>query len=258
MLNKKTFVKIVSSAIIISLAGSFNTLAASAAVQKSNKNQSEVNVVLKDGDKSIVEMSNKKTGEKAYIVTLKKEVINKDTKVKTNKSILKSLDNLDAQAKVDRLNKLEVSGKIDNNIEVGTKTEFQIVSTEEQAKELTTTSKSNATYLASSNFWHNSYVEDYSSWAGHGYHIHLSSTDASYVVNMGWLSSDAVIAALGEAGVYTGGTAIIIGAVVTGAIVTVGWKEANSDGSLDIWSPDSMRNQNGSTLIKVGSNWYYI
>jgi hypothetical protein len=251
MLNKKTFVKIVSSAIIVSLAGSFNTLAASAAVQKSNKNQSEVNVVLKNGDKSIVEMSNKKTGEKAYIVTLKKEVTNKDTKVKTNNSILKSLDNLDAQAKVDRLNKLELSGKIDNNIEVGTRTEFQIVSTKEQANELTTS-------LASSKFWHNSYIQDYSSWAGHGYHVHLSSTDASYVVNMGWLSSDAVIAALGEAGVYTGGTAIIIGALVTGAIVTVGWKEANDDGSLDIWSPDSMRNQNGSTLIKVGSNWYYI
>jgi hypothetical protein len=252
---KKKLVKIVSSAVVLALASNFGTLTASASVQNNSKNQSNVGVkskvISKNGDKAIVEVTNKETNEKAYVVSLKKEVMNTNSKIGTDKSILKSLEKLDGQAKVDFLNKSEVSKKIENSIAVGTRTEFQIVNTEEKANALTVS-------LASSNFWHSSYVEDYTSKLGHGYHIHFSSTDTSYVTNMGWVAADGVAAALAEAGVLTGGIAIIVGAVATGAILTVSWAEANSDGSIDIWSPDATRNQNGSTLVKIGSRWYFI
>lgn len=143
------------------------------------------------------------------------------------------------------------------------KTYFSLYETESEALRAVSAKSDNSySTMNTSNFWHGSYIQDYTSWAGHGYHIYLSARDASYITNVGWVACDGIAAGLALAGALTGGAAIVIGAVATIAVLTVYWKEQNNDGSLEIWSPDSMR---GSSLplpgvkfgtAKIGSSWY--
>ncbi len=118
-----------------------------------------------------------------------------------------------------------------------------------------------------SSFFHGSYIEDYYSWAGHGYHVHLSSRDASYITSMGWLSADSIAGALAALGIISVGVAVLIGFIVTASVLTLYWIEQNNDASLDIWSPDKLRNGipgfgilPGTRLgtVKVGRHWYPI
>ncbi len=140
------------------------------------------------------------------------------------------------------------------------KVQFGIYSNEEEAIQ----AYDEVTTFAIDGFWNNSYIEDYYSWAGHGYHIYLSARDASYITNMGWISGDTLIGMIGGFGIITPWqTSLLIG-IVSAAVITLYWREQNADGSLDIWSPDLLRafptapNIPGAKLgtVKVGNHWY--
>lgn len=108
-------------------------------------------------------------------------------------------------------------------------------------------------------FWHGSYVEDYWGYAGHGYHIKLAPVDVSYITNMGWVVLDSFVGVLAALGLISGGWAAAIGFIVVAAVLTVAWRETNGDGTMDIWSPDAFRSfVKGSSLVQVGSHWYWF
>lgn len=129
----------------------------------------------------------------------------------------------------------------------------------------TATSGGRTLLMARRGFWHSSYVEDYYSWLGHGYHIHLSSRDCTYVEGMQGAAAAALAGGLAAASIVTGGAAVVIGAILAGAILTLYWRESNSDGSIDVWSPDILRLSfirltPGVSVgtSKVGRHWYPI
>ena len=145
------------------------------------------------------------------------------------------------------------------------RTYFYFYSNKEQNKFDKSSILSAQDVFSKSTFFHNSYVEDYTSWLGHGYHIHFSARDASYITNLGWVGADVSSALLVYYGVLTGGIGIVVGAVATVAVLTFYWVEQNDDGSIDIWSPDILRPNSIENLTggavdagtdKVGNHWY--
>ena len=122
--------------------------------------------------------------------------------------------------------------------------------------------------VQASYFWgHGSYVESYWDYStGWGKHVKLVPVDRTFVQDTGL----AVCALLGAALVATGVMTAFAAAVVCGAIAYIIvyrlWSEGNSDGSFDLYSPDSLRNDhnpvyNGDYLgrYKTGmGNWLNI
>ncbi len=113
-------------------------------------------------------------------------------------------------------------------------------------------------------FWHSSYVESYWNTSdSFSKHVHLTPIDATYITNVGWISADTLAGALIATGVVTLGTGLVIGGIVTLAIISYAQFASNSDGSFDIYSPNSYRVDNTSVspgqylgYARAGTGWW--
>lgn len=113
--------------------------------------------------------------------------------------------------------------------------------------------------IASTSFWHGSYIEQYGNSITGGIYIHFSATDASYVANVGTLAAGAIASVLGL--LLSPAASIILGALVAIAVQTFYWYEQNSDGSLDISVPFANIATMillGNVYMKIGDHWYTI
>lgn len=129
-----------------------------------------------------------------------------------------------------------------------TRTYLQFADTLTEAQQVAATKPNSntttavATTESTSYFWHNSYIENW--WNllnGYGYHIYLSPVDTSYVTNVGWVVADTLAAVLVATAVVTAPVGLVIGGIVTVAVLTTSWLLQNNDGSIDIYSPDKER-----------------
>lgn len=205
------------------------------------------NTTKDDKNVKLVKVKNKESDLETFMIVITDK--EKSVKIKEKSKYVDPNMSVDDIMKNDKKSDYSYSNRV----------EFGIFSNEAEAMEVFT----EFTTSASTGFWHGSYIEDYYSWAGHGYHVHLSARDASYVTNLGWVAVDSIAAALVYIGAVTGGVGIVLGAIATVAVLTLYWAEQNDDGSLDIWSPDAFRGNSalpGASLgtIKIGSHWYPI
>ncbi|SFR09717.1 hypothetical protein [Desulfoscipio geothermicus] len=97
-------------------------------------------------------------------------------------------------------------------------------------------------------FWHYSYIEDYYSGGILNYHTHLSPTDVAYVQNVGIAIADTLSAVLVATGIVTGPVGVVLGGIVTIAILSYFQYATNPDGSLDINAKRTDLNINDTTV----------
>ncbi|MBW7475606.1 hypothetical protein K0T92_12685 [Paenibacillus oenotherae] len=119
---------------------------------------------------------------------------------------------------------------------------FENADSIEQAKRIAATPSPELTKGASGiqalskvSFWHGSFIEEvWSWWWGDGWDIHISSTDVNYITNLSWVGADSLAAYLAATGVISNPAAVVVGGILTVAILTLSWSLQNNDGSIDI------------------------
>jgi hypothetical protein len=233
---------------------SLNIFAQNSTIQNTTKEQ--INCIYSDESSSVIEI-NTKDDQTIYFAIDKSNILN-EAASPTNNTYNKKMDN----SIIEQDSIIEQEGMINKKLDDPSKYQYS-----NRVYFNFYNSKSDAigaakSLMSSPMILHGSYIEDYTSWAGHGYHIYLSARDASYITNLGWVASDTLAGALAYFGIITSGVAIVLGAMATVAVLTLYWGEQDDDGALQIWSPDSMRSVKvpmaniGLGTAKIGNNWY--
>lgn len=255
---KRGFRKFVSVALSIVLLAT--STAASFAETAPSSSDVKVEVISKEKGGTISKVVNA-NGSTVYVATKAEKVKNNyDT---TSESQMIATLSEDMKSKIKESN-------TNSDKQAGTRTNFGFASSLSEAESIlsdmnfqlskkTESQTSEVSPMSRGYFWHGSFVEDYWGYAGHGYHVYLAPVDVSWITNMGWIAGDSVVAALVATSVVTAGTGVILGGIVTAAVVTWSWYEQNNDGSLDIWSPDAFRSSTrGNSYVQVGRHWYWL
>lgn len=180
--------------------------------------------------------------------------INMDKVIKQNNVILNSNSNMvkNNVNNIERNNQFEYNDDTLNDILVET-INFSFYESEEDAKSaideyniegeqyeestpLLSATSTSPPYM-NTNFWHGSSIKLYYSVTnGYYYKIHLSAVDCNYIISMSWLIVGTIVTLICLCtGIIGSVIAILIGAVIVGAIITYYWIYQNSDGSLDIY-----------------------
>lgn len=158
--------------------------------------------------------------------------------------------------------------KSKEEVVVGQRTYFRFATNFAQAREIADGMVSSKESLEPeeerSYFWNDSYIEDWwSMMNGYGYHLHLSNQDASYVFNTASTVAGYLATTIAQAHPSGKVAAAAIGAAASVAVGTIGWSIRNSDGSLDLYSPNYDRRDSecvyGNQYLgsyKVGGDWF--
>lgn len=226
----KSKTKLFQRILSIVLVGIFmfaSTIPANAQIDTNTNTNNAKIVYTNENGNQVVEADNN-NGEKSYIIVAKGKKVNDlsdETKLK------------------------ELASKNINNEVIGERWYLAFANDLEKAKEIAKQDASQniaSKYsIQASYFWgQGSYVESY--WNlndGFSKHVHLVPVDVTAVQNTGLTVAALIGYAMFATGVLTGGGGAVLGAVIAIKIIVEFRRGCNSDGSLDIYSTNSLRNE---------------